>query len=60
MNTKGTIQGVTPWWKSMHRISGYEPDIRGIINGYQEKIDRVSIKYLTDFRRMLKISAGFT
>jgi len=50
-------QGVTSCWKSVHRISGYQgyqPDIRGIINGYQEKIDHISIKYLTDFGRILK------
>jgi len=38
-------QGVTPFWKSANRISGYQvyqPEIRGIINGYQEKIDRIS------------------
>jgi len=33
---------------------GYQPDIRGIINVYQEKIDQISIKYLTDFGRILK------
>jgi len=27
---------------------------RGIINGYQEKIDQISIEYLTDFGRILK------
>jgi len=31
-----------------------QPDIRDIINGYQEKIDQISIKYLTDFSRILK------
>ena len=48
-------QGVTTCWKSVHRISGYQgyqPDISGTINGYQEKIDRISIKYLTDFSRI--------
>jgi len=44
------IQEVTSGWKSV--ISGYEryqPDIRGLLNGYQKKIDQISIKYLTDF-----------
>jgi len=36
------------------RISGYQgyqdiKDIR-VVNGYQEKIDQILIKYLTDFR----------
>jgi len=38
-------QGVTPRWKSVHRISGYQGyqlDIRGIINRYQEKIDQLN------------------
>ena len=50
-------QGVTYCWKSVHRISGYQgyqSDIRGIIHGYQEKIDQISTKYLTDFGRTLK------
>jgi len=50
-------QGVTPSWKCVHRISGYQryqPDIRGIINGYQQKIDQISVKYLTDFSMILK------
>jgi len=29
-------------------------DYSGIINGYQEKIDQISIKYLADFNRILK------
>jgi len=56
-------QGVIPRWKSVHRTSGYQgyqPHIRGKMNGYQEKIDQYSIKYLTDFSRIfLKISAGY-
>jgi len=47
-----TVEGITPCWKSVHRISG--TDIRGIENGYHEKIDKISIKYLTDFIRILK------
>jgi len=41
----------------MTRISvGYQDnkDIRGIINGYQDKIDQISIKNLTDFGGILK------
>jgi len=45
---------VTTPWKSVHRISGYQPDIRGIMNG-PEKIDQFPIKYLIDLRRKLKI-----
>ena len=54
-------QEVTPFWGSVHRISGYQgyqPDIRGIINGYQEEIDQI-VKYLTD-SRISKIFAGYT
>jgi len=50
-------RGVTTYWKSVHRISGYQayqPDIRGIINWYQEKIDQSSIEYLTDLGRIFK------
>jgi len=39
------------------RISGYQghqPDIRGKINGYQEKIRQISNKYLTGFSTGLK------
>jgi len=48
-----------------HRLAGnmytgYQPGIRGLLNGYQEKIDQIPIKYLTDFRRYQKISAGYT
>jgi len=39
---------------------GYQPNIRGVINGYQEKIYQISIKYLTDFGRILKITPGYT
>ena len=46
-------QGVTTYWKSVHRISGYQLDIRGIIYGYQEKIHQIGTKYLTDFGRIL-------
>jgi len=49
-------QGVTTCRKSEHRISvyqGYQLDIRGIINGYQEKIHQIWIKYPTDFGRIL-------
>jgi len=38
-------------------ISGYQryqPEIRGIKNGCLEKIDQISIEYLTDFSRILK------
>jgi len=51
------FQGITHSWKSVHRISGYQghlPDITSIINGYQEKNDQISIKYLTDFSITLK------
>lgn len=50
-------QVVTTCWKSVHRTSGYQGyqvDIRGIINGCREKIGQISMKYLTDFSRMLK------
>jgi len=53
----GYYQEVTPRWKAVHWIwgyQGYQPDIRGTVNGYQEKIDHISIKYLTDFSRVLK------
>jgi len=53
----GLLQGVTPRWKSVHRVSGYrgyQPDIKVIIIGYQEKIDQISVEYLTDFSRLLK------
>jgi len=59
-------QWVKPCWKSVHvhRISGYpgyQPDISGIINGYQEKIDYISIEYRKDFSRILKKNiTGFT
>jgi len=43
-----------PCWKSVHRKSGYQPDIRGIINGYQEKNDQSSIEYLKGSSRVLK------
>jgi len=37
------------------RISaGYQTVIGGNINGYQEKIDQISIKYQTDFSKILK------
>jgi len=36
------------------KISGYQLDIRGTMNGYQEKIDQISIKYLTNLRIILK------
>jgi len=36
------------------RISRMSAGYTGIINGYQEKIDHISIKYLTDFGRILK------
>jgi len=35
-------------------------DIRGLSNGYQEKIDQISMKYLTDLSRISKISSGYT
>ena len=35
----------------------YQPDIRGLLNGYQEKIDQISVKYLTDICIISKISA---
>ena len=37
------MQGVTSCWKSEHRISGYQPDIRYIINGHQEKIHQFQL-----------------
>jgi len=46
----GFTQGVTPGWISLHE----KPDIRGIINGYEEEINQISIKYLIDFIRILK------
>jgi len=39
-------RGVTPCWKSVHRISGYQrylQDIRGIRNEYQEKIEKIQL-----------------
>jgi len=45
-------QRLTSCWKTGYQ--GYPPDIRGIINGYQEKIDEISFNYLTDFGRILK------
>jgi len=42
----GLLQGVTPRWKSVHRVSGYrgyQPDIKVIIIGYQEKIDQIQL-----------------
>ena len=47
-------QGVTSCWKSVHGITGYQPDIRGVINGYQHKTDQILIKYVTDFGKTLK------
>jgi len=46
------IQGVTTCWKSVHRYQGYQPNIGGITNVYQEEIDQ--IKYLTDISRIFK------
>jgi len=49
--TKGLSHEVTSCWKSVHRISGYQgyqPDITRLLNRYQEKIDQISVKYLTD------------
>ena len=43
---------ISTWYQSVHRISGWQLDISGIINGYKEKIDQISIKYLTDFGRI--------
>jgi len=43
-------QGVTPCWKSVHWISGYQgyhPAVKGIINGYQEEISQSSNKCLS-------------
>jgi len=40
--------------------TGYQLDIRGLSNGYEEKIDQISIKYPTDFSIILKISAGYS
>jgi len=46
---RSAVQGITPCWNSVHRIPigifpiGNQPDIRGIINGYQEEIDHTSI-----------------
>jgi len=59
----GARQGVPSGWKSVQWISGYQgyqPDIRGKINGYQEEIDQISIKHLTYFSRISKLSAGYT
>jgi len=44
----------------MSGYQGYQPDIRRILNRYQEEVDQISIKYLTDFGRISKISAGYT
>jgi len=38
----------------MSGYQGYQPDIGSIMNGYQEKIDQIFVKYPTDFRRILK------
>jgi len=51
---KWSWRGMTPCRKSVHWISGYQPDIRVVINGYQKKIDQIWIKYLTDFSRILR------
>ena len=45
-NYQWRTQGITPCWISVQRISGYQgyqPDIRGILNEYQEKIDQISV-----------------
>jgi len=55
--TAGWNEGVPSYWKSLHRISGYQgyqPYIRGIINGFQKKIDQISIEYLADFGKTFK------
>jgi len=56
LSTGTVIQGVIPCWKCAHRVSGYQgyQEIKGSINGYQEKIDLFSIKYLTKFSRILQ------
>jgi len=53
MYTRGTIllEICTP---DIRLYQGYQPDIRGIINGYHEKIGQISIKYLMDFGGKLK------
>jgi len=38
--------------------TGYQ-DIRGILNGYEEKIDPISVKYLTDFSGISNIPAFY-
>jgi len=52
---KRFAQGVTPYWKSVPsdiRISaGYQR------YGYKMKMEHISIKYLTDYSIILKISA---
>jgi len=51
------MQKVTFCWKSLYRISGYQGyqlNIRGIMNGYQEKIYLISTDYLTDCSRIFK------
>ena len=37
---------------------GYQPDITGIIKGYQEEIDQISFKY-DRLQRNIKTSAGY-
>jgi len=58
----GVDQQETSCGKSAHRIfgyQGYQSDIIGLLNGYQEKIDQISIKYMIEFNRISKISAGY-
>jgi len=53
-------QEVTSCWISVHRISryqGYQPDIRGLSNGYEEKIDQTSFKQtLAEYKKYLLVT----
>jgi len=44
---------------NLYWISGYQghqPDIGGLLNGYQEKIDQISVKYLDIIRYQVECS----
>jgi len=42
-------------------MSGYQPDIIGLLNGYQDKIDQISIKYLilTEYQKYVLVIPGY-
>jgi len=44
VNPEGGFQEMTSCWKSIHRVRGYQgyhPDIRGLLNEYQEKVEQI-------------------